>query len=262
MTDRVSLGDGPMQGGGQTGGPAVADTLAALPWQSVVRVADCRLRVVAGQWDYALRNAEAIDAHWRRRQSEQPAMFNGRVFALVRATLSDDVFSADFVVSEFKAYLFWRENGHPEAGARDGFGSALIRAADDAVLLGRQRDGNINAGLLYPPGGFIDARDVRADGSIDIAGSIAREVGEETRLPPSHFTELPGYWVTFSAPHISIAREFRSPLPAEALIAEIARQLAAEADSELVELVAVRKGEEVEATAPLYGRLLTAAALG
>ena len=239
----------------------MADWRYDLPRETVVRVDDCRLRVVAGRWAYADENAAAIDAHWCRRHREQPAMFNGRIFLLSHAALADGVLAASFLASDFKSYLYWREQGHPEAGVRDGFGSALIRAGDGAVLLGRQRSGNVNGGLLYPPGGFIDSRDVGADGGIDIAGSIAREVTEETGGPAGHFLQTPGYWVTFCGPHVSMAREFRSPLAAGALQAEIAARLASDPNSELTELVAVRRADAIEAAAPRYGRLLVAAVL-
>ncbi len=247
--------------GAETRGMAL-NGFDALPADQVVRVGACRLRVAPWRWAYAEQHAGDIDAHWLRRQREQPAMFNGRIFLVCAAELAHGVLSADFFATEFKAYLYWREQGHPETGVRDGFGSALIRSADGAVLLGRQRAGNVNAGLVYPPGGFVDARDVAADGRIDIAASIAREVGEETGLPPTHFAPGPGFHVTFAGPHISMAREFVSPLAAEALRAEIAARLAGDPASELTELVAVRRAAEIEPSAPLYGRLLVASVVG
>ena len=99
-------------------------------------------------------------------------------------------------------------------------GQTEIRSAEGHVLLGCQTAGNINQGLAYPPGGFIDQRDVRA-GVVDIDAGTARELREETGMKPDEFARAPGYLVTTSGPHVSIAVEWRSVLPSDALKAHI-----------------------------------------
>ena len=119
----------------------------------------------------------------RQATQSNPRYFNGVVHLVDDVRLDGDSASMlRFVRTDFKSYLFWRDQGFPEAGVLDGFGSALIRSSDGHMMLGRQRAGNVNAGLAYPPAGFIDEQDVEADGSIDIAGSVAREVSEETGI--------------------------------------------------------------------------------
>ena len=140
---------------------------------------------------------------------------------------------------------------------RDGFGSALICAADGAIVLGGRRAGNVNGGLAYLPGGFIDGRDVASDGRIDIAASIARELEEETGLTAKDVTVQPGYLVTITGPHVSIAKTFHSGLDAEELMRKIESHLAADATSELDGMVIVRDVRDLEGLAmPSYARLL------
>lgn len=231
--------------------------------ESVERVERCRLMVTDAAWAYAIDNAAAVDAHWQRRRAESPSLFNGVVHLMHAETCDGATLTSSFLRSDFKSYLHWREAGFPDAGVRDGFGSALIRSAEGHVILGRQRKGNINAGVAYLPGGFIDQRDVLADGSIDIDGSIARELAEETGLNAADVAVSPGYLITRCGALVSIAREVVSPLPAEALRDRIRTHIAADPDPELEDAVIVRTAADIEhARMHAYARLLLRRLLG
>lgn len=227
------------------------------------RVAACRLTAGNGTWDYARRHAEEIDRHWRRRTAESPAFFNGTIFVLERHTLTGDQLEARLMPVEFKSFLHWKEHGYPDDTVRDCFGSALIRSAEGHVLLGRQRAGNINAGLAYLPGGFIDPRDVALDGTIDIAASISRELAEETGLGPGETVRAPGLILTFAGPMLSIAVEFRAAMAGEDLRARIRAHIAADTDSELEDAVIVRSaGDLADIAMPIYAEVLMWEILG
>lgn len=235
---------------------------AAQPFRltsGVTRVATCDLRVAPGRWAWADANASAVDAHWQRRRVEQPKLFNGVIYLVSAAAVVGDRLVATFLATEFKCYLYWRETGFPEAGVRDGFGAALLRSAEGHLLYGRQRPGNGNGGLVYPPSGFIDGQDVGTDGRIDIGASIAREVAEETGLTPP--VGDGAYWIAVTCPHVAIAREFGFSRPAAELAAEIDRRLAADPASELAEMVVLAGADDLEASAPAHGRLLAKAVL-
>jgi 8-oxo-dGTP pyrophosphatase MutT (NUDIX family) len=241
---------------------ALQSAACAVGKAGVVRLAACRLRKIEGSWDLEARHADRIDAHWRRRQTESPSMFNGGIYLMRQMAFRDEpggpALEASLVRTDFKSYLYWREQGFPAAGVRDSFGSALIRSAEGNVVLGRQRPGNVNNGAAYLPGGFIDASDVRASGEIDITGSVLRELGEETGLAPSDVAVAPGYIATFDGALVSIARELRSPLPAEALRARILAHIAGDPASELVDAVIVHAGTDLGGLgiAPYAQRLL------
>ena len=132
----------------------------------------------------------------------------------------------------------------PHAGVRDAFGSALIRSAEGHVILGRQRAGNINAGIAYLPGGFIDARDVTAAGKIDISASILRELQEETGQLPGEFHIVPGFLLTQWNALLSIAVELVSPLSSQELRQRIMQHISRDPDSELIDAVIVRTAAE------------------
>jgi 8-oxo-dGTP pyrophosphatase MutT (NUDIX family) len=216
------------------------------------------LQVVDGAWDYALQNGHAIESHWLKASAANPGYFNGVVHLIAHLEIDEGSVRAELIRTNFKSFLYWRDAGFPDdAAVLDGFGSALLRSHEGHVLLGRQQPGNINAGLSYLPGGFIDARDVDPNGMIDIKASIARELLEETGLGLGDFEAEPGYIVTRSGRQVSFAAGFRSPLTADRLMSKIHDHLAAEADPELASMVIVRSEGDMRGLAmPPYARLL------
>ncbi len=235
-----------------------------LPLESedrTVRISRCELGVDVQPWVFAEENSTEISAHWQRAVAARPKLFNGIVYLLRQGALEGQTFRGNFVRAEFKSFLFWRESGHPDLSVRDGFGSAVIRSAEGHVLLGRQTSGNVNAGLAYPPGGFIDTRDVSGD-AIDIEASVARELSEETGLEPSELAREPGYLLTRAGPLVSIGIEWRSPLPADALRERILAHVARQPEPELADVVVVRSLSEIDAdTMPRYACALLRALL-
>jgi 8-oxo-dGTP pyrophosphatase MutT (NUDIX family) len=132
----------------------------------------------------------------------------------------------------------------------------VIRSSEGSVLLGRQSDGNLNAGLAYPPSGMIDARDA-AGGVVDIEASTARELGEETGLEPRDLVRTQGYILTVCGPIVSIAIEWQSALPAEALRARILAHIRRQPVPELADVVIVRTREEIgDGTIPAYAQAM------
>lgn len=214
------------------------------PGESVVRVAACELKVVPQRWNYAAEKTADIDLHWQQSLAERPQMFNGVVHVLVGGRCDAGGFSGHLLATDFKSYLHWRDAGFPATGVCDAFGSALIRSAEGHVILGRQRAGNINAGLAYLPGGFIDRRDVTPAGTVDIAASILRELHEETGQRPEDFRIVPGFVLTRWNALLSIGLELVSPLPAPALRDRIMQHISGDPRSELIDAVIVRSAPE------------------
>jgi 8-oxo-dGTP pyrophosphatase MutT (NUDIX family) len=216
------------------------------------------LQVSEGPWAFAESHAADINAHWQRRLHESPNFFNGTVHILADYTLSGRaLLTGRFLRTDFKSFLYWRETGWQDRSVMDAFGSALILSAEGDVLLGRQRAGNLNAGLCYPPGGFIDPRDVGPDGVIDIEGSVLREITEETGLDARVLRRSGGYVVTLAGPSISIAVPWQSHLSGPALLDEVSRFIAADPDGELSSVVLTAPGEASAALAmPDYARAL------
>ena len=226
---------------------------------SVQSLRSCQLHVGNGVWDFAREHAAAINAHWQRATALNPNYFNGMIHLIEDLHLDATHLDARLLATDFKSYLYWRDQGYPEARVLDGFGSALLRSRDGAILLGRQRAGNINGGLAYLPGGFIDARDVGADGSVDLAASVSRELVEETGLDVGRLTRAPGFYVTRTQAQISIAAPFTSEQSADELKADIESHIAGDPKSELTDIVVIRTVSDLADLAmPPYAKVLVA----
>lgn len=180
--------------------------------KGLTRLVDCRLVHTSANWSYARRHADRIAAHWLRRQAENPSFFNGRILMTLAAEVSDGVLTGAAATVDFADFLYWREQGFDDPTVCDVFGSALIMSADGALMLARQRAGNLNADSVYPPGGLLDPRDIGPDGRIDIGASISREVREETSLSVGDLTRDPGFLLACNGPQAAVGAVFRSPL--------------------------------------------------
>lgn len=226
---------------------------------AVTAVEICEICVGPAAWSYAHSLSAEIDDNWRAAVRDNPNFFNGTIHLMDQLDIAAGKLTARLLRTEFKNYLYWRQKDFPKTGVRDGFGSALIQSRDGAYLLGRQRAGNVNAGLAYLPGGFIDTRDVDAAGNIDIAASIIREVAEETGLSAADLMPRPGFIVTEHAAQVSIAKPLDVAMDADVIAARIARHIAAEPDAELEEVVIVRTAADLEGLAmPAFARILLA----
>jgi 8-oxo-dGTP pyrophosphatase MutT (NUDIX family) len=224
----------------------------------VVTIEACELRATDAPWAFSAAHAQAIDAHWEQRLRDTPTFFNGVVHLLTDFDFEGSkVFRGRFLRTDFKSFLYWREAGLADPQVRDAFGSALITSADGKVLLGRQRAGNLNAGLTYPPGGFIDVRDLSGDGTINIVQSVAREITEETGLDGAELRRSDGFTLTLSGTQISIAVAWRSNLDAGALARAVRRHIEADPAGELADVVMVSPGDDLSGLAmPDFAREL------
>jgi 8-oxo-dGTP pyrophosphatase MutT (NUDIX family) len=209
-----------------------------------VRIRHCALSLSTEPWSFAERHRDAIAAYWRRVRAERPKMFDGTVHVLTAHALHDGLLTGTFARTDFKSFLYWREHGS-QGPTRDGFGSSLVRSSDGCVLLGRQSEGHLNAGLAYPPSGLIDSSDTTA-GRVDIDASIARELEEETGLTRADLERRPGYITTSIGPIVSIAIEWQSALPANALRERILAHVERQPEPELGDVVIVRSPADID----------------
>lgn len=203
------------------------------------------LSVKARPWDWAAHNRNSIAAHWHKARIERPKLFDGTLYLMDNFSLAEGVLSGALFAVDFKSFLYWKDEGFPECGVHDAFGSSVIRSAEGFVLLGRQSEGNLNAGLAYPPSGMIDEEDVRGT-EIDIDASIARELAEETGLEAHTLHRVPGFIIMSQPPLLPIAVEWRSPLPAEDLRERMLAHVRREAEPELEDVVIVRSPADLE----------------
>ena len=96
-----------------------------------------------------------------------------------------------------------------------------------------------NAGRVYFPSGTPDLNDVEGD-RVDVAGSLVRELREETGLDAGDFAVQSGWTAVLSGPLIALFRVVRATESAAALRQRILGNIAGEADPELADIHIVR----------------------
>jgi 8-oxo-dGTP pyrophosphatase MutT (NUDIX family) len=214
------------------------------------RVTTLDLAVRPSLWPFALARRADIDAHFAREQRARP-IWNGRVLLARSPVFTEGRFSADFFETDFASFLAWRDWGFPDSDIFNGFGMGALRSADGAFVLGEMGQHTSNAGRIYFPSGTPDLDDIR-DGAVDIAGSVAREVLEETGLSEADYTASPHWDCVVSGTAIAMIRILRVDMPGEALRARIEANLARQRQPELSAIHLVRGTGDLTSAMPRF----------
>ncbi|RYE32272.1 MAG: NUDIX hydrolase [Hyphomicrobiales bacterium] len=213
---------------------------------SIVRLSRVDARVESYDWAFARENAALIARHWAEISAGKPAMFNGRVMLQHRAAIRDGVFEAGYFETDYAAFMTWRDVGYPGPVIRNGFAMAALRANDGAFLCGKMGDHTANAGKVYFAAGTPDREDARPDGTLDLAGSVTRELGEETGLRVDELQVGEGWTALIEQGRIAFMREVRIDLPAEEARAVMLERMKHLEEEELSDIVIVRDLSETQ----------------
>lgn len=206
----------------------------------IARVDRVAARIEPYDWAFARENETKIAAHWARLNAEKPAMFNGRILLQHRAVITDGVFHARYFETDYAAFMSWRDFGHPGPIVRNGFAMAALRAADGAFLCGRMGDHTANPGKVYFAAGTPDRSDVRPGGTLDLAGSVTRELCEETGLTSEEIAVEESWTAVILTGRIAFMRPVSVPLGAETARALMLARIAEQDEPELSDIVIIR----------------------
>ena len=215
------------------------------------RVAALDLRVRSTPWPFAQARRADIDAHFAEKQREKPKLWNGRVLLARNPVFTEGCLTASYFETDFASFLAWRDWGFPDSGVFNGFGMGALYSSDGAFLLGEMGQHTANAGRIYFPSGTPDLDDVR-DGVVDIAGSVAREVGEETGLTEADYAASAHWDCVVSGAAIAMIRVLRVDMPGEALRARIDASLDRQHLPELSAIHLVRETRDFTAAMPRF----------
>ena len=223
--------------------------MSALDGIVVTPVRGVAARRIAGAWDWAEANRDRIAAHWAGLTRANPSLYNGRVLVRRRQELSGDSLSLDYVETDYASFIAFRDLGFPDPTTGNGFAMAALRAGDGAWLLGRMGGHTANAGKIYFPAGTPDPDDVLPDGTVDLAGSVMRELAEETGLAADAIERTERWTAVFAGARTAMMREVRAPGSAEAVRDRIRAFLAGEPTPELADIHIVRAPDDIDAQA-------------
>jgi len=201
-------------------------------------------------WPFAGRRRADIDAHFAVKQREKP-IWNGRILLGRNPDFTGGRFSASYFEADFASFLAWRDWGFPDASVFNGFGMGALRCRDGAFVLGEMGRHTSNAGRIYFPSGTPDLDDI-SGGTVDIAGSVTREVLEETGLCAADY-RAGGHWdCVVSGAVIAMIRILDVDLTGEALRARIEANLARQRQPELSAIHLVRGVGDLTAAMPRF----------
>jgi 8-oxo-dGTP pyrophosphatase MutT (NUDIX family) len=204
------------------------------------RVARVEARLVLHRWAWAEEQADAIAANWQRRRAMTPAIFNGRVLMVAATRRAGEGLDADFFETDYANLLGWNDMGQPDPGVANGFAMGALRTEGGAFILGRMAEHTANAGRLYFPCGTPDLSDVTKTGEVDLAGSLVREIEEETGLRADELAIEPGWTIVRAAGLLAFMQVARLRMNSEAAAARILAHLAADPKPELAGIQIVR----------------------
>jgi 8-oxo-dGTP pyrophosphatase MutT (NUDIX family) len=215
------------------------------------RVTELDLKVQSWPWPWAAARRAEIDAFFAKRRQEKPGIWNGRVLLARNADFSGGRLSSSYFETDFASFLAWRDWGFPDRDVFNGFGMGALRSADGAFVLGEMGGHTVNAGRIYFPGGTPDPEDVAGD-RLHIAGSIAREIEEETGLTDADYRPVPHWDCVVTAASIAILRILDVDAPGQALKARIEANLARQEHPELSGIHLVRTRADFRASMPRF----------
>ena len=202
-------------------------------------------------WAFAEQRRAEIEAHFADKQREKPELFNGRVLLGRKPVFAGTHFSAQFFETDFASFLAWRDFGYPDDEVFNGFGMGALRGSDGVYVLGEMSPGSANGGRIYFAAGTPDRDDLRGD-SVDIAGSVRREVEEETGLVPADYRAAADWHCVVTSHSIALMRILDVAMPGEALRLKIEANLAQQTAPELCAMHLVRGVGDFTPAMPLF----------
>ncbi|QRM30897.1 NUDIX hydrolase [Microvirga sp. VF16] len=209
----------------------------------VTRVEAC-LRPL--DWEWPKHNREFIAENWKRRTAGKPQMFNGRVLLLQDVAFEQDLCRGTYFEVDYADFVAWIDKGYPDPAIANGFAMGALRGSDGAFICGVMGNGTTNAGRVYFPAGTPDCEDLRSEGSVDLAGSLIRELEEETGLSESDY-HVDDEWIIVQRwPTIALLRMVTLPVMAEEGAAKIRANIAAQHEPELQDVRIVRGKEDID----------------
>ena len=226
-------------------GDAVAVT------HSVVPIRRLALTYSPRPWPFASERRAEIDAYFENLRQTRPGIWNGRALLMHRHRIDGDLLEGAFLETDYASFMAWRDWGSPSAGVVNCFSMGALKASDGAWLLGVMAPHTSPAGKIYFPAGTLEPDDI-VEGMVDLAGSVAREVAEETGLGPANWMADSGWTCVLEGSRIALMKVLRLSEPADASRRRILAHLARERMPELSDIRIVRDRRDLDAMMPSF----------
>jgi 8-oxo-dGTP pyrophosphatase MutT (NUDIX family) len=212
----------------------------------ITRVAHLQSVYEPRPWTWAQDNEAAIAANWTRSVAAKPRMFNGDVLLISAAEFGENSCRTSFFESDFASFLAWRDFGYPDQSVANGYAMAALRGSDGAFVCGVMGAHTANAGRVYFPSGTPDRTDLRRDGTVDLSGSVHRELEEETGLKAGSYRAAEDWIVVRHWPALAFFRIITFEDPAEAVADRIRANISRQVDPELCDAKVFRGPDDID----------------
>ncbi len=221
----------------------------------VIEIRGFDLRIRDRRWPFEDQQRTEIAAHWSELILCKPSLWNGKVLIADEAGLQDGVLRASCLKVDYASFAAWIAWDFPDKTAINLFGCAVLVGCDGKLVYGCGGSQTFTAGYIVPPGGTPDLSDIRPDGQVDIAGSIVRELREETGIDAGE--GVAGDWlVVCEGQRLCIAKVIRFQQSAHQLAERIGSFLKAEDLPELAGTEIIGPGFVRSKCMPDYAYLL------
>jgi 8-oxo-dGTP pyrophosphatase MutT (NUDIX family) len=224
----------------------------SLPKPEIIEFDRVEIAVGPWSWEFARARRAEIDRHFAARRRERPALWNGRVLLVHRYVIVDAVLRGACFETDYASFLAWRDWDFPDPGVFNVFAAAALQTADGAYLVGEMAPSTAAAAQLYFPCGTPDPEDIGAGGLLDLAGSLARELREETGIDVATLDAAPGWCLVRDGGYLAVMKRLTAHQSAEELRAAIMRHLASESQPELSDIRIVRGPADLDPRMPAF----------
>ena len=218
----------------------------------VLAIDRAEIAVEPWQWEFAQERRAEIERHFTRRRLTQPELWNGRLLMLNRCAVHDSTLQGSGFETDYASFLAWRDWDFPDAGVFNVFAAAALRSADGAYLVGVMAPTTASPGQVYFPCGTPDRDDVTADDALDLGGSVARELLEETGLDFGELEAQPGWTLVRDRGFLALMKRLTASESAERLRARILGHLAREPQPEFSDIHIVRGRDDLDQAMPPF----------
>jgi 8-oxo-dGTP pyrophosphatase MutT (NUDIX family) len=216
-----------------------------------VAIERLELGLTSHAWPFSQARRGEIDAHFAALRQSKPDLWNGRVLLLKDAAVGGGVLRGTFFETGFADFMAWRDWGFPDASVVNCFAMGALRGSDGAYLLGVMSQFTANAGRIYFPAGTPDPGDISGD-TVDLLGSVLRELAEETGLDTQEFSAAQGWTAIVAGPRIAPMKAIEANRPAEDLRQDVLRHIAGEARPELADVRIIRSADDFDPAMPEF----------
>jgi 8-oxo-dGTP pyrophosphatase MutT (NUDIX family) len=219
------------------------------PMIKTVRIRRLELAFSPRPWPFAEAHRSEITSHFDQLRRVKPSIWNGRILLLHDHLIEDDVFRGAYFETDYASFVAWRDWGFPDATVRHCFSFGALRGCDGNFLVGVMNSHTLNAGKVVFPAGMPEPSDI-VSGAVDLAGSVRREVAEETGLTADAFHAEEGWYCVSSWPYIAHFKMLHARETAPDLRARILAYLVTEKQPELADIRIVRDPADLDPMMP------------